>query len=175
MPEVARSYTPKVGVRFPTTARDPLPIDRNLGRVHAVTPRLTTLLLCDFAQVREGLLFVSSGGVSRVVQSKYPANPRLHLAMVVHLPAASLGQSHQVHVRLKYPDTAEVIANAEVMIQLNAVSAAFPGEGINVPQVIDLVPIQFSRPGQVDVQVSIGEQPVGDLSFWLLPAAGDQS
>ncbi|MBK5331676.1 MAG: hypothetical protein JJD93_06890 [Ilumatobacteraceae bacterium] len=135
-----------------------------------MTPRLTTLLLCDFAQVREGLLFVSSGGVSRVVQSNYPANPRLHLAMVVHLPAASLGQSHQVHVRLKYPDTAEVIANAEVAIQLNAVSGAYPGEGINVPQVIDLVSIQFPRPGQVDVQVSIGEHPVGDLSFWLLPA-----
>jgi hypothetical protein len=136
-----------------------------------VIPRLTTLLLCDFAQVREGLLFVSSGGVSRVVQSTYPANPRLHLAMVVHLPAASLGQTHQVHVRLKYPDTAEVIANAEVAIQLNAVSGTYPGEGINVPQVIDLVAIQFARPGQVDVQVSIGEEPVGDLSFWLLPAA----
>ena len=50
-----------------------------VGRVVAVTPRLTTLLLCDFAQVRDGLLFVSSGGVSRVVQSKYPANPRLQI------------------------------------------------------------------------------------------------
>jgi hypothetical protein len=136
-----------------------------------MSPRLTTLLLCDFAQVREGLLFVSSGGVSRVVQNSYPANPRLHLAMVVHLPAASLGTSLQVHVRLKYPDTAEVIANAEVGIQLNAVSGAYPGEGINVPQVIDLAPIQFSRPGQVDVQVSVGDEPAGDLSFWLLPAA----
>ena len=77
-----------------------------------------------------------------------------------------------MHVRLKYPDTAEVIANAEVAIQLNAVSGAYPGEGINVPQVIDLVPIQFARPGQVDVQVSIDEEPAGDLSFWLLPAAG---
>jgi len=75
-----------------------------------------------------------------------------------------------VHVRLKYPDTAEVIANAQVSIQLNAVSGAFAGEGINVPQVIDIAAIQFPRPGQVDVQVSIGEQPVGDLSFWLLPA-----
>ena len=55
-----------------------------------MTPRLTTLLLCDFAQVREGLLFVSSGGISRVVQGTYPANPRLHLAMVVHLPVDSL-------------------------------------------------------------------------------------
>ena len=136
-----------------------------------MTPRLTTLLLCDFAQVREGLLFVSSGGVSRVVQSNYPANPRLHLAMVVHLPADSLGQSHQVHVRLKYPDTAEVIANAEVGIQLNMVSGAFLGEGINVPQVIDLASIQFTRPGQVDVQVSIDEEPAGDLSFWMLPAS----
>lgn len=135
-----------------------------------MTPRLTTLLLCDFAQVREGLLFVSSGGVSRVVQTTYPANPRLHLAMVVHLPATSLGRSHQVSVRLKYPDAAEVIANAEVAIHLNAVSGAYPGEGINVPQVIDLAPIQFPRPGQVDVQVSIGEEPAGDLSFWLLPA-----
>jgi hypothetical protein len=63
-----------------------------------------------------------------------------------------------------------VIANAEVAIQLNAVAGTYPGEGINVPQVIDLVPIQFVRPGQVDVQVSIGEEPVGDLSFWLLPA-----
>ena len=86
------------------------------------------------------------------------------------LPADSLGESHQVHVRLKYPDTAEVIANAEVAIQLNAVSGAFLGEGINVPQVIDLVPIQFTRPGQVDVQVSIDDEPAGDLSFWLLPA-----
>jgi hypothetical protein len=127
-------------------------------------------LLCDFAQVREGLLFVSSGGISRVVQTTYPANPRLHLAMVVHLPAASLEVSHQVHVRLKYPDTAEVIANAEVAILLNALSGTYPGEGINVPQVIDLAPIKFARPGQVDVQVSIDEEPGGDLSFWLLPA-----
>jgi hypothetical protein len=136
-----------------------------------VTPRLTTLLLCDFAQVREGLLFTSSGGISRVVQTTYPANPRLHLAMVVHLPAATLGESHQVHVRLKYPDTAEVIANAEVAILLNAVAGTYPGEGINVPQVIDLAPIKFVRPGQVDVQVSIDDEPSGDLSFWLLPAA----
>jgi hypothetical protein len=135
-----------------------------------VPPRLTTLLLCDFAQVREGLLFVSSGGISRVVQGTYPANPRLHLAMVVHLPVDSLGQSHQVHVRLKYPDSAEVIANAEVAIQLNTVSGAFAGEGINVPQVIDLAPIQFARPGQVDVQVSMEDEPAGDLSFWMLPA-----
>lgn len=133
-----------------------------------MTPRLTTLLLCDFAQVRDGLLFVSSGGVSRVVQGAYPANPRLHLALVVHLPVGSLGGPHRVHVRLKYPDTAEVIADAELVVQLNTVAGAYPGEGINIPQVIDLLGIKFPRPGQVDVQVSIDDDPAGDLSFWML-------
>ncbi|HEY7627252.1 MAG TPA: hypothetical protein VH761_09290, partial [Ilumatobacteraceae bacterium] len=72
------------------------------------------------------------------------------------------------HVRLTYPDTVSVIANAELVVQLNAIGGAYPGEGINVPQVIDLSGIQFPRPGQVDVQVSIDDEPAGDLSFWLL-------
>ena len=33
---------------------------------------LTSALLCDFAQVREGVLFVSSGGVSRLTTTSSP-------------------------------------------------------------------------------------------------------
>ena len=146
---------------------------------------LTTVLLCDHAQVREGLLFVHSGGVSRVVPAAYPASIRVHLAMVVHVPATEVADSHTIDLRFKYPDTAELIANAQVALRMNDVQGAFPGEGINVPQVIDLSMIPFPRPGQVDVQVSVmpagaaddehghGVEEVApvvvDLSFWLLP------
>ena len=133
-----------------------------------MTPRLTTLLLSDFAQVRERLLFVSSGGISRVVQNTFPARPRIFLAMVIHLPAGSLGQPHVVLIKLKYPEVAEVIAQVEIKINLDEVPGANPGEGINVPQVIDLTPIAFPHPGQVDVQVSINDEPSGDLTFWML-------
>ena len=135
-----------------------------------MTARLTTLLLSDFAQVRERLLFVSSGGISRVVQSVFPAHPRIHLAMMVHLPAGSLGVADQVQIKLKYPDQAATIAQIDITINVDAVPGANPGEGINVPQVIDLSPIAFPHAGQVDVQVSIGDEPAGDLTFWMLQA-----
>ena len=147
-----------------------------------MTLALTTVLLCDHAQVREGLLFVHSGGVSRVVPSTYPATIRVHLAMVVHVPASEVADTHTIELRFKYPDSAELIATAQIALQLHAIKGAYPGEGINVPQVIDLSMIPFPRPGQVDVQISISpsagepeelalavDPVVVDLSFWLLP------
>lgn len=133
-----------------------------------VSPRLTTLLLSDYAQVRDRLLFVSSGGISRVVQTTFPAHPRIHLALVVHLPAGTLGRSHRVLIKLKYPDHAAVIGQIEININLDQIAGATPGEGINVPQAIDLAPVVFAHPGQVDVQVSIDDEPAGDLTFWML-------
>ncbi len=135
-----------------------------------MTARITTLLLSDFAQVRERLLFVSSGGISRVVQSSYPASPRIHLAMMVHLPADSLGTTRHMQIKLKYPDQVATIAQIDIAINIDSGPGANPGEGINVPQVIDLSPIAFPRAGQVDVQVSIDDEPAGDLTFWMLQA-----
>ena len=147
-----------------------------------MTLALTTVLLCDHAQVREGLLFVHSGGVSRVVPSTYPASIRIHLAMVVHVPASEVADTHTIDLRFKYPDSAELIATAQIALQLHEIKGAYPGEGLNVPQVIDLSMIPFPRPGQVDVQISISpstgdpdelalavDPVVVDLSFWLLP------
>ncbi len=135
-----------------------------------MTARLTTLLLSDFAQVRERLLFVSSGGISRVAQASFPAHPRIYLAMMVHLPAGSLGAAHQVQIKLKYPDQAATIVQIDIAISVETVPGANPGEGINIPQVIDLSPIAFPHAGQVDVQVSVDDEPVGDLTFWMLQA-----
>ena len=68
--------------------------------------------------------------------------------MVVHLPAGTLGQPHVVLIKLKYPEVAEVIAQVEIKINLDEVPGANPGEGINVPQVIDLTPIVFRTPAR---------------------------
>lgn len=69
------------------------------------TTTLTTLLLSDFGPgPRQRLLFVSSGGISRVVQNTFPARPRISSAMVVHLPAGTLGRPHVVLIKLKYPE-----------------------------------------------------------------------
>ena len=41
---------------------------------------VTTAMLSDFAQVREGLLFVSSGGITRCYREQLPAPLGVHLA-----------------------------------------------------------------------------------------------
>jgi len=90
--------------------------------------------------------------------------------MMIHLPAGSLGATHQVQIKLKYPDQAATIVQIDIAISVDTVPGANPGEGINVPQVIDLSPIAFAQAGQVDVQVSVDDEPVGDLTFWMLQA-----
>jgi hypothetical protein len=111
----------------------------------------------------------------------------VHLALVVHVPASEVTDEHTVDLRFKYPDSAELIATAQIALRLNEIQGAYPGEGINVPQVVDLSLIPFPRPGQVDVQVTVNptgatdaldglgtasddDPSVVDLSFWLLPA-----
>jgi hypothetical protein len=133
-----------------------------------VGPRITTLMMCDFAQVREGLLFVSSGDISRVLANQFPAHLRVHLAAVVHLPPDTVAEPHRLNVKFKYPDTAEMIANIDVDIRLDQVQGVYPGEGVNLPQVIDVSMIPFPHPGQVDLQVTVDETMAGDLSVWLL-------
>jgi hypothetical protein len=132
--------------------------------------RVTTLILSDFAQVRDGLLFVSSGGVSRVVSSSFPARLRLFLATVVHVTADQVETTHRMNVKFKYPDAAATVGGVDVNIQINQPRGVFPGEGVNIPQAIDLSQIPFPHPGQVDVQVAIDDELAGDLTFWLLAA-----
>jgi hypothetical protein len=135
-----------------------------------MSARVTTMVLCDFAQVRDGLLFVSSGGVSRVVAGPFPARLRLHLATVVHVTADEVDRPHRMSIKFKYPDEATTIGGVEVNIQLNPVGGVYPGEGVNVPQALDLSQIPFPKPGQVDVQVAIDDELAGDLTFWVLAA-----
>lgn len=135
-----------------------------------MSARITTMVLCDFAQVRDSLLFVSSGGVSRVVAHSFPARLRLYLATVVHITADQVERPHRMSVKFKYPDAVATIGGVEVNIQLNTLSGVYPGEGVNVPQALDLSQIPFPKPGQVDVQVAIDDELAGDLTFWVLAA-----
>lgn len=65
--------------------------------------KLGAFLLCDFAQVREGLLFVASGGITQVRSRTLP----LCAAVVVALAPDDLGQPMELRLVLKRVETAE--------------------------------------------------------------------
>ena len=65
--------------------------------------RLTAAMLCDFAQVRENLLFVSSAGISRLYHPSAPVRPNLFVAGIVEVGPAEFDRTHELRVRVRSP------------------------------------------------------------------------
>ena len=127
---------------------------------------LTTVSLCDYANVREGLLNVVSGGITRVaVHAGFPAQIEAHLAMSVYVHPHLVGRAHNGRVILRFPDTAEEIARVD--FEFNVDAERQPGEGLNIPFALPLRGVTFPHAGQVDVSVSLNDAPAGMLSFWV--------
>lgn len=127
---------------------------------------LTVLSLCDYANVREGLLNIVSGGITRVtVRNGFPSPVDAHLAMSVYVQPHVVGVPHTSRVVLRYPDTVDEIARID--FEFNAHADRNPGEGLSLPFAVPLRGVVFPRAGQVDVSVSLDDAPAGMLSFWI--------
>lgn len=128
---------------------------------------LTTLSLCDYANVREGLLNITSGGITRIaVHHGFPAEIEAHLAMSVYVQPHRVGEAHNGRVILRYPDTATEIVRID--FEFNVDADRNPGEGLNIPFALPLRSAVLPHAGQVDVSVSLDGAPAGLLSFWLI-------
>ena len=130
---------------------------------------LTTLTLCDFANVREGMLNIVSGGVTRIAtQSGLPTEVESYLAMSVEVQPHRGGEAHHGRVIIRYPDTAEEVARID--FEFNVDAERNPGEGLFFPFALPMRGIGFPHVGQLDISVSLNDQPAGLVSFWLTAA-----
>ena len=70
-------------------------------------------LLCDAVSVREGLLHILGGGISRVHRPAYPAPLGINLALRITLPRATTASNaeHEVKIVLRKPDDAGEVAS----------------------------------------------------------------
>ena len=128
--------------------------------------RLNSLILCDFAQVREGLLFIQSGGLTRLLAPAFPAKFPFRLACRVELPAHETANAHTMVIKVKSVETASVLATVNVALHEPAkLEGLAPGESRLVPVVVPLDSVAFPAPGEYDVHVDVDEQLAGDLSF----------
>ncbi len=127
---------------------------------------LKSLILCDFAQIREGLLFVQSGGLTRLVAPSFPAKFACHVATLVWLPPDEAATAHEIVMKVKSAATATLTATVKVALHETAPPAGLqPGEGRQVPIVVPLVAVSFPEPGEYDLQVEVDDQFAGDISF----------
>jgi hypothetical protein len=134
---------------------------------------LTTLTLCDYANVREGMINIVSGGITRIaVHNGFPSVIEAHIAMSVYVQPHRVGEGHSGRVIIRYPDTATEVARIDFEFNVNADRK--PGEGLFFPFALPLRGISFPEEGQIDISVSLNEQPAGLVSFWLTDSSTQQ-
>lgn len=113
--------------------------------------------LCDAATVRENLLHVLGGGITRLWRNRFPAQMSVALAMMVQMRPGELGMPHSLQIQVTGAD-GEPIAAVGGEFSSDANPNLIPGESTNVPLVINLHDVLLPMPGQYGITVVVDRQ-----------------
>lgn len=117
--------------------------------------RIDCALLCDAATVREGLLHVLGGGITRANRPGYPAPLGLTLALRILVHPTEADREHKLLVRLQGAD-GERIADFEVEFGVQDPAKVDPKEQVSVPLPLGIPPaVQLPKPGQYSFELLI--------------------
>lgn len=134
-------------------------------------------ILCDFAQVREGLLFVSSGGITRIAAAGPGAPIGFSIAGELEVLAHEAGGTHEVTFKVTVVETSTTLWEAALSIDTSASgNGLFPGESLHVPFALPVGPFPATAFGPHDLKVSIDSSETELLTFYVLQmVGGDQA
>jgi hypothetical protein len=122
--------------------------------------RISVASLCDFAQMREGLLFISSGGISRINRPSFPAPMGVYLAITIELTAAEITEPFEVRLVIEDEDggkVAQIAAGLDVHL-----GETDPGEAHQCHLPVNLTPVPLPREGRYMIKMSIPEFEVSE-------------
>jgi hypothetical protein len=134
--------------------------------------KLTTAILADFAQVREGLLHVVSGGITRAYRAELPGPLSINLAIVVQMDAVETQRPHDFLVVVMDEDGGE-LAKVEGQFQLESGELGV-GETTQLPIAFDLRNATVSRYGSHTVGIYVDGHNQENLQLTVLPQPQSQ-
>ncbi|MEX1007255.1 MAG: hypothetical protein WD271_05360 [Acidimicrobiia bacterium] len=126
---------------------------------------ITTSLLCDHVQVRDGLLFVLSGGITRIRRASYPAQLGVGFALVLELERIEAERSHGFALVIIGEDGEEV-GRVAADIQVNDSTGTYAGEHIQVPLAIDMHGAVLPKPGAYELHIYVDGELRRTVQFW---------
>ena len=133
---------------------------------------IRSTLLCDFAQVREGLLFVMSGGITRLAVPGPDAPVQCYLGGQLEVPADEQGLTHSIDMKVTAVGSAVDVWRATMTITTPQSSdQLFPGESTLVPFAVLLGPFLTPQPGPHDLKVSVDGSETALSTFYVLHPA----
>ncbi len=131
--------------------------------------QLLSVLLCDFAQVRDGLLMVSSGAVTRLFRAGLPATLSLMVAVVIEVPRDQTNTVHTLTSEV-FNRSGEVLAVGRATFEVGD-EDLFPHEIQQVSVVLSLKEVTATSWGTHQIRVDLDGQSVRVLTFYVVPSA----
>jgi uncharacterized protein DUF6941 len=126
---------------------------------------MDTAFLCDAATVREGLLNVLAGGITRTGRTEFPAALNLTLALRILLHPTEADDPHKLVVRLQGADGQEA-ARVDIEFGVSDPGNLEPGEVFSLPLPIPMPPeVQLPAPGRYSFELLIDGIHQGSVPF----------
>ena len=131
---------------------------------------LSTAVLCDFAQVRDRLLFVSSGAVSRLYRRDLPSPLGLMVGLVIEVPLEDSGVEHTLRADVvnRHGDALATVQNTFRVGD----EGLFPHEVQQVPLVLSITGVRARTWGTHQVRLTLDDELMRALTLYIVPAAG---
>jgi hypothetical protein len=129
-------------------------------------------LLCDHAQVRDGLLFVLSGGITRIMRDSFPAAMGTCLALMLEFDSTETDRPHQLEI-LVLGEDGEEVARMDAEVQIDGTPRARVAENLQLPIAVDLRAAGLAKAGAYELHVYVDAEHRRTLQFWAEQIAGD--
>lgn len=123
--------------------------------------------LCDFAEVRERLLFALGGGITRLWRDSFPASMDSSLALLLELHQMELATRHDLQVVVQGED-GQRVGEVKGTFQMGAPEVDV-GENLLVPIALDLRPARLPAPGSYAVEIVIDGTHQRTIQFKAMP------
>jgi len=127
---------------------------------------ISSALLCDYANVRDNMLTVVSGGLTRLYRPTMPGPLSMMLAIVVEVPHIELDQVHELSVKITSADTATEVARIVAGLQLDQ-TIVEPGESASACLALDIRSVRLEEFGAYDVFVGVDSNLPDQLTFYV--------
>lgn len=123
---------------------------------------MAAAFLADHASVRDNLLFVSGGGVTRLWRDEFPAKMGVHLALIFELHQTELEKPHELEIIVQSED-GERVGELQGGFQVGADVGV--GEHALVPVTVDLRDAALAKAGRYSIEISIAGAHRKTLQF----------
>lgn len=129
--------------------------------------RIESAILCDSATVREGLLHILGGGVTRMWRPELPAPLGIALALLIDMEREVEDVPHEVRLIISDPD-GQPVGEAVAGIQYSGGARLEPGEHHLIPLVLPLHQVGTTKYGHHRIDVNIDGVSTREIRFWVL-------